>query len=70
MQQLVYLDLRGCPGVTDRGLDRLAENNNRERILLGGCPHITAGGVARLQAKLPKTRVKKDDQEWSWNQKS
>jgi hypothetical protein len=69
MQQLVYLDLRGNAGITDRGLERLAEKSNWQEIMLGGCRNVTPAAVTRLQAKYPKARIKKDEQEWSWEQK-
>ena len=62
---LTYLDLRGGPGITDGGLQKLAAKHNWEHIELGGAPNITAKGVAQLQAALPRTRINKDDQQWS-----
>jgi hypothetical protein len=68
MKQLIYLDLRGCSGITDRGLERLAEKSNWEEICLGGCRNVSEAAVAKLRAKCPKARIKKDEQEWGWEQ--
>jgi hypothetical protein len=69
MKQLVYLDLRGSSGITDRGLERLAEKTNWQEISLGGCRHVSNAAVAKLQAKFPHAKIKKDEQEWSYEQK-
>jgi hypothetical protein len=65
MKKLTQLDLRGCKGITDRGLGYLAGMPQLTWIQLGGCPNVSPAAVKKLQAKLPGTRVEKDEREWS-----
>jgi hypothetical protein len=67
MKNLTQLDLRGCKGITDRGLDCLAEMSRLQWVQLGGCPNVTMKAVKRLQSKLPRAKVEKDEREWSFH---
>ncbi len=67
MQSLTYVDLMGCPKLTDRGIERLAAKMNWTDINLSGCPHVTAEGVAKLRTKLPKAKIEFDQQTWEIN---
>jgi hypothetical protein len=57
MKNLTGLDLRGCEGITDRGLEELKSKKNWEQILLGRCPNVTEAGIAKLRAELPNTQI-------------
>jgi hypothetical protein len=67
MTNLMGLNLQGCPQITDRSLDILASRTNWETIRLSGCTNVTADAVARLQGKLPNTKVEKNDRTWEQN---
>jgi hypothetical protein len=69
MTNLTALDLRGCIGITDKGLESLAAKTNWQTIMLGGCPKVTTEAVGRLQRVLPNAKVEKDEREWSFHKK-
>jgi len=68
MPSLTELDLRGCTNISDKGLEYLATKSNWQRIELGGCTHVSFEAVASLQHRFPNARIKRDDQEWSYEQ--
>ena len=68
MPHLLELDLRGCTNITDRGLDHLATKSSWQRISLGGCTRVTFEAVTNLQKHFPNANIKRDDQEWSYEQ--
>jgi len=68
MNNLSELDLRGCQGITDRGIADLANMKNLQWIQLGGCLNVTVNGVRKLQRLLPNAKVEKDEKEWSFHQ--
>jgi hypothetical protein len=68
MVWLKRLDVRGCKGITDAGLEALSSLTNLSELHLGGCVHVTPDGVARVQSRLPRTRVVKDEREWALHQ--
>lgn len=57
MHGLTYLDLRGCAGITDRGLAILESKANWGTICLGGCPNVSPVGIAKLRAALPSLEI-------------
>ena len=65
MTNLTFINVQGSPQITERSLDILATKTNWDRIRLDGCPNVSAKAVVRLQAKLPATKVQKDDQNWN-----
>jgi UDP-N-acetyl-D-mannosaminuronic acid transferase (WecB/TagA/CpsF family) len=67
MTNLTGLDLRGCIGITDAGLEHLAAKTNWQTIMLGGCPNVTTNAVSKLQRALPKAKIAKDEREWSFH---
>jgi hypothetical protein len=68
MPSLTELSLRGCTNITDKGLEYLATKSNWQRIEFGGCPRVTFEAVTNLQQHFPNAKIKKDDQEWSYEQ--
>lgn len=64
MKSLTELDLRGCKGITDRGLDYIAGMPRLQWVQLGGCSNVSMTAVKRLQSKLPRAKVEKDEREW------
>ena len=64
MNTLVYLDIRGCNTITDRGLVHLVAMDNLKHVLLGGCENITPAGVKDLKKRIPHCRVVKRDEMW------
>ena len=63
------LDLRGCVGITDKGLGNLTRMSNVKEIWLGGCTNITAAGVDAFRKALPNKKIEKDDKEWAYHTK-
>ncbi len=59
------IDLRGCSGITDRGLGNLKRVPKLKEVLLGGCTNISQAGIEELRRALPKSKIEKDDREWS-----
>ena len=68
MPNLTELDLRGCTNITDKGLQYLETKSNWQRIELGGCTQVSFEAVTNLQQRFPNARIKRDDQEWSYEQ--
>lgn len=58
---LIHVSLNGCPLITDNGILLLSKNLKWESIALTDCPKVTAQGIANFQARLPKTRIRTDD---------
>jgi hypothetical protein len=59
MTKLTALDLGGCTGITDKGLECLATKTNWQTIMLGGCAKVTGDAVSKLQRALPNAKVAK-----------
>jgi hypothetical protein len=68
MPNLTELDLRGCTNITDKGLQYLETKSNWQRIEFGGCTQVSFESVAKLQQHFPNAKIKRDDQEWSYEQ--
>ena len=56
LRQLRILDLRRNKEITDEGLQHLANLHELEQLILIGTK-VTPAGVARLQQKLPRTKI-------------
>jgi len=52
----VHVDLAGCPGVTDAGLEALDRSPRLLTLDLSGCPGVTGAGVARLAQRATRLR--------------
>jgi F-box/leucine-rich repeat protein 13 len=48
------LSLRGCPHVTDIGLEEISECDMIERLDITHCTHVTDEGVCTLAKALPR----------------
>ena len=57
MPNLNTLDLRGCTGLTDAGLEALKQLGNIEWLMLGGCTSIDDDDLLNLQQALPNCRL-------------
>jgi hypothetical protein len=68
MPNLLDLDLRGCTNITDKGLKYLTAKTNFRRIALEGCTQVTFEAVTKLRQRFPNADIKRDDQEWSYEQ--
>lgn len=67
LKNLRRLSLNGCDQLTDEGIQHLATKEDWELIDVSGCKQVTQDGVRRLQAALPETGIRKDEELWKHN---
>lgn len=58
---LEYLDLRMCPGITDKSVATLSNMRSLTGLMIGGCDNLSPTARQAIRQALPQCRVDDDD---------